>query len=49
MAINIFYDDDFYSNFTGDPNTENLIKDNDINYSAVAKEINNRIVKRVYF
>ena len=43
MAINIFYDDDFYANFTGDPNTENLIKDNDINYSAVAKEINDRI------
>ena len=43
MAINIFYDDDFYANFTGDPNTENLIKDNDINYNAVAKEINDRI------
>ena len=43
MSINIFYEKDFYTNFTNENNSPHMFKENDINYEGLNKEIDEKI------
>ena len=43
MSINIFYEKDFYTNFTNENNNPHMFKENDINYEGLNKEIDEKI------
>ena len=43
MSINIFYEKDFYTNFTNENNIPHMFKENDINYEGLNKEIDEKI------
>lgn len=43
MSINIFYEKDFYTNFTNANNSPHMFKENDINYEGLNKEIDEKI------
>ena len=43
MSINIFYEKDFYTNFTNENNSPHMIKENDINYEGLNKKKKKKI------
>lgn len=43
MSINISYEQDFYTNFTNETNSQLMFKENEINYEGLNKEIDEKI------
>ena len=43
MSINISYEQDFYTNFTNETNSQLMFKENEINYEGLSKEIDEKI------
>lgn len=44
MSINIEYDPDFYSNFTGIDSNSNLIKNEEVNYNEIKNNLTEKIM-----